>query len=80
MADALWIGGPPGAGKTTVATRLMRRHGLRLYSSDTQTWAHRDRALAAGNAAAARWESLTPAERSQQSDARAPPLAGCTHA
>lgn len=44
----LWIGGPAGAGKTTAARILARRHGLRRYSSDTQTWVHRDRALAAG--------------------------------
>jgi len=59
----LWIGGPPGSGKTTIATRLTRRHGLRWYNADTRTWAHRDRALQEGNAAALRWEAMTPEER-----------------
>jgi hypothetical protein len=62
----LLIGGPPGAGKTTVARALARRHGLRLYSADTRTWEHRDRALAAGSEAAARWEARTPEERRRQ--------------
>jgi hypothetical protein len=63
VRHVLWIGGAPGSGKTTVALRLARRHGLRLYSADTRTWVHRDRALAAGNAAARRWEALSPGER-----------------
>lgn len=67
LGHVLWIGGPPGAGKSTVARRLARRHGLRLFSADTRTWVHRDRALAAGNAAASRWESLTPSERWEHS-------------
>ena len=59
----MWIGGAGGAGKTTIARVLARRHGLRLYSSDTRTWVHRDRALAAGVGAARRWEALPVAER-----------------
>jgi hypothetical protein len=59
----LWIGGPPRSGKTAIARQLARRHGMRLYSADTQTWAHRDRALEAGIEAAQRWESLAPSER-----------------
>jgi len=64
----LWLGGPPGTGKTTVASIVARRHGLRPYSADTRTWQQRDRALAAGNAAGARWEALTPQARREQPD------------
>jgi hypothetical protein len=63
LHDVLWIGGPSSTGKTTVARALARRHGLRLYSSDARTWEHRDRAIAQGNAAAIRWEALTPEQR-----------------
>jgi cytidylate kinase len=67
MRHVIWLGGPPASGKTTVATWLACRHGLRLYSADTRTLAHRDRALAAGLGAARRWEALTPAERWEHS-------------
>ena len=63
MRHVLWIGGSSGSGKTSVATRLARRHGLRLYSADTRTWAHRDRAIREGNPAAVRWEAMSPRER-----------------
>lgn len=63
LDHVLWIGGASGAGKTTVAGRLVRRWGLRLYSSDTRTWEHRDRAIAAGVEAAIRFEKLSPEER-----------------
>jgi hypothetical protein len=63
LSHVLWIGGAPGAGKTTVATRIARRHGLRWYGADTRTWVHRDRALAADNAAAHKWEAMEPAKR-----------------
>ncbi|MFJ8822009.1 AAA family ATPase [Streptomyces sp. NPDC102467] len=63
MTAVVWLGGPPGVGKSTVAERLARRHGLRRYHADTRTWAHRDRALAAGWRAALRFETLSPKER-----------------
>jgi len=63
VEHVLWIGGAPVSGKTTVATRLARRHGLRWYGADTRTWEHRDRAIRAGSARALRWEEMTPSER-----------------
>jgi hypothetical protein len=63
LRHVLWIGGPPGAGKTAFATRIARRHGLRWYGADTRTWQHRDRALGAGNAAARCWEAMSAEER-----------------
>jgi hypothetical protein len=46
-----------------VATRIARRHGLRWYNADARTWAHRDRAIREGNAAAIQWEAMSPGER-----------------
>jgi hypothetical protein len=63
LDHVLWIGGAPVSGKTTVATRLTRRHGLRWYGADTRTWDHRDRAIARGIQAAIRWEAMRPHER-----------------
>jgi hypothetical protein len=63
LRHVLWIGGPSDSGKTTIARAIARRHGLRLYSSDTRTWEHRDRAIAQGHETAIRWEALTPHQR-----------------
>jgi hypothetical protein len=63
LGHLLWIGGPPAAGKTSVAQRIARRHGLRYYNADTRTWEHRDRALRSGNVAAQRWEAMSAEER-----------------
>jgi hypothetical protein len=65
VKHVLWIGGAPAAGKTSVATRIARRHGLRWYGADTRTWEHRDRAIRAGSTAAIRWEAMTPAQRTE---------------
>jgi hypothetical protein len=61
--NVLWLGGPPGSGKSTVARRLARRHGLRWYCSDTRTWDHRARAARAGVPAAIRFDALSPEQR-----------------
>lgn len=63
VRHVVWIGGAPVSGKTSIATRIGRRHGLRWYGADMRTWDHRDRAIAAGVAAAIRWEEMTPEER-----------------
>jgi len=63
VRHVLWIGGPPASGKTSIATRIARRHGLRWYNADTRTWEHRDRAIRQGIGAAIRWEAMTPEER-----------------
>ena len=43
-----------------MASRLARRHGLRLYSTDTRTWDHVERLLASGSETARRWNATAP--------------------
>lgn len=43
-----WLGGPAGAGKTTVGRLLARKHGLHWYSLDAHARDHEQRAAAAG--------------------------------
>ncbi len=44
LAHVLWIGGPPDAGKTTVAQLLADRHGLQVYHFDRRELDHIERA------------------------------------
>jgi len=43
LAHVLWIGGPQGSGKTSVARALSRRFDLQLYVVDRRTWVHEPR-------------------------------------
>jgi len=43
LAHVLWIGGPQGSGKSSVAWELSRRFDLQLYAVDARTWVHEAR-------------------------------------
>jgi len=63
LDHVLWIGGPPGCGKTTIGRWLAHLYDLQAYNADAHTWEHHDRSLADGDPGASRWESRTPDER-----------------
>lgn len=42
-SHALWIGGPQGSGKSSVARALAERFGLQLYVVDHRVWVHEAR-------------------------------------
>jgi adenylate kinase family enzyme len=46
LRDVYWIGGAPGAGKSTVARGLVARYGLRLYDTDQTIGDHARRSTA----------------------------------
>jgi hypothetical protein len=43
LAHVLWIGGPQGSGKTSIAAALAERFGLQVYHVDARTWVHQER-------------------------------------
>jgi 2-phosphoglycerate kinase len=43
LSHVLWIGGPQGSGKSSLARALAERFGLQLYVVDHRVWAHEDR-------------------------------------
>jgi hypothetical protein len=65
LNHVLWLGGPPDAGKTAIATELADYHGLQLYHFDEHELDHMARAEAGSKPAlwAARPENLTPEQR-----------------
>jgi len=42
-AHVLWIGGPQGSGKSSIAGALAERFGLQLYHVDHRVWVHEPR-------------------------------------
>jgi len=65
LSHVLWLGGPPDAGKTSIANTLADWHGLQVYHFDQHEAAHMQRADAEKKPAlwAARPENLTPEQR-----------------
>lgn len=65
LSHVLWLGGPPDAGKTAVASVLAEWHGLQLYHLDDQEAAHHARADKAHKPTlwASKPENLSPEQR-----------------
>lgn len=63
LPSVFWLGGGPGAGKTTVARTVARRLDLRLYPVDGYTYAHLARAAAGGYPLHAEVAAMTPEQR-----------------
>jgi hypothetical protein len=63
LTHVFWLGGPPDAGKTTVATRLAERHRLHLYVFDRHNAEHHARLDPARQPAMAAFDAMTMDER-----------------
>jgi 2-phosphoglycerate kinase len=61
--DVYWLGGGSGAGKSTVARRIAREHGLQLYDTDAAMTAHAQRADPARSPALAAFVDMDMDER-----------------
>jgi hypothetical protein len=63
LKDVYWVGGSPGAGKSTVARRLAARHRLELYVTDDVMHDHAGRSSAAAAPQLARFMAMDMDER-----------------
>ena len=63
LENVLFIGVRPASARRPSPASWRGATVLRLYSADTRTWAHRDRAIAGGIEAAIQWESLSREDR-----------------
>ena len=63
LENVLWVGGPPGSGKTTVAEWFAIRHGLRYWGADKFTQIHHRLMVDEQLPAMVRWQAMTHDER-----------------